>query len=160
VQPGQAVVEVWTSGSHVGEVLNAGYDAIQAYGYYLDRQTPVDGDHTWLWMDSWKQMYLNDPQVPKTPSIKADAISPTAGSRVGVLLGGEASMWTEQVDVTVLDERVWPRASAVAERLWSPKTVTDLDDASSRLVYHRCRMVARGIRAGPIWCDYCSAAFD
>lgn len=32
-----------------------------------------------------------------------------------------------------------PRALAVAERLWSSKSVTDLADADSRLWEHRCR---------------------
>lgn len=32
--------------------------------------------------------------------------------------GGEASMWTEKVDCTNLECRLWPRAGAVAARLW------------------------------------------
>lgn len=34
-----------------------------------------------------------------------------------------------------------PRASAVAERLWSSKDVRDINDAYNRLNGHRCRMV-------------------
>lgn len=34
-----------------------------------------------------------------------------------------------------------PRASAVGERLWSDKNVTDLSDAYDRLAKHRCRML-------------------
>lgn len=34
-----------------------------------------------------------------------------------------------------------PRASAVAERLWSDKNVTDISDAFNRLSRHRCRLV-------------------
>jgi len=64
-------------------------------------------------------------------------------------------MWGEQVDSVNFDGRVWPRACAVAERLWSPKSVNVVADATNRLVGHRCWMAQRGIRAGPIAPDYC-----
>lgn len=34
-----------------------------------------------------------------------------------------------------------PRTIAVAERLWSAKDVTDLDDAADRIEQQRCRMI-------------------
>ncbi|MFT7815626.1 beta-hexosaminidase subunit beta [Arapaima gigas] len=72
-----------------------------------------------------------------------------------LVIGGEACLWGEYVDATNLTPRLWPRASAVAERLWSNQNVTDVGDAYTRLVQHRCRMVARGIPAEPLFVGYC-----
>lgn len=76
-----------------------------------------------------------------------------------LVLGGEVALWSEQADATVLDSRVWPRASAMAESLWSGnKDETGKKrsaEATNRLNEWRYRMVARGIGAEPIqplWC--------
>ena len=50
-------------------------------------------------------------------------------------------MWAEYVDSTDFLQRFWPRGSAVGERLWSDKSVTDIGDASGRLHNMRCRMI-------------------
>ncbi|KAJ3661457.1 hypothetical protein Zmor_005852 [Zophobas morio] len=69
-------------------------------------------------------------------------------------LGGEVCMWGELVDDSSVESRVWPRAAAAAERLWSnPKT--NADQAERRFYRHRERLVSRGINAEaltPRWC--------
>ncbi len=51
---------------------------------------------------------------------------------------------------------VRPRASSVAERLWSNAADTqDVDTARHRLDQQRCRMLRRGIPAAPILNGYC-----
>jgi hexosaminidase len=142
--PDEAVIEVWTDTKYLSQAVAAGYDAIYAAAWYLDRQQPVDGVVAWEWLDTMWQMYDIEPEEHVVPSASS-----------GKVLGGEASMWSEQVDTATLDARMWPRASAVAERLWSPKSCTDHEYAAWRLREHRCRMVASGVGAGPFWSEHC-----
>ncbi|KOB79240.1 Uncharacterized protein OBRU01_00781 [Operophtera brumata] len=71
------------------------------------------------------------------------------------MLGGEVAMWSEYVDEQDLDTRVWPRAAAVAERLWSDP-ITSVYTAEPRLQRMRGRLINRGLRPdaiSPAWCS-------
>jgi Glycosyl hydrolase family 20, catalytic domain len=52
----------------------------------------------------------------------------------GLILGGEAALWTEIVSEQMLDSRLWPSAAVIAERLWSPASVRDPADMYRRLI--------------------------
>lgn len=77
-----------------------------------------------------------------------------------LVLGGSVTMWTEFVDGSQLMSRTWPRASAVAERLWSSVEVNDPKEAVPRIERMQCLMQGRGLRVEPINgpgycpCDY------
>lgn len=82
---------------------------------------------------------------------------PSAAGTPGAVLGGEAALWGELADAATLDAKLWPRAAALAERLW-----TDPDEPSSargveaRFLAHRQRLLALGVRAeavAPQWCQ-------
>lgn len=70
------------------------------------------------------------------------------------ILGSEGALWSEQSDDNTLDSRLWPRGSALAERLWS-NPATDWKLAESRILTQRERMIIRGIGSDliqPVWC--------
>lgn len=80
-------------------------------------------------------------------------VSPGTAARE-LVLGAEAALWTEQVDESSLDGRFWPRAAAMAERLWSNPD-EGWQKAEYRMLAHRERLVQRGIQSEalePQWC--------
>ncbi|XP_037657997.1 beta-hexosaminidase subunit beta [Choloepus didactylus] len=137
LQPG-TVVEVWKSENYPMEqqrVTQAGFPVILAAPWYLDLIS---------YGQDWRKYYVVEPlDFPGTEEQKK------------LIIGGEACLWGEYVDATNLTPRLWPRASAVGERLWSNKEVKDIFDAYDRLRRHRCRMVRRGIAAEPLFTGYC-----
>ena len=110
--PTTIVIQSWRGVSSLGAAARQGYRGILSSGYYLDAMNTA-ADH-----------YRVDP-VPDSLGL-----SPDQAQRV---LGGEACMWGEVLDPETIDSRIWPRTAAIAERFWSPKTVTDPDDMYRRL---------------------------
>ena len=83
---------------------------------------------------------------PFLPSFHPLSLSPSSNppgtaEQYSLVVGGEANLWAEYVDVTNFLSRMWPRASAAGERLWSDKSVKSLVDADPRLNNMRCRMI-------------------
>lgn len=110
--PADAVIHSWRGPASLVQAAKKGHAGILSSGYYLDLCYPAS-DH-----------YLNDPLPAGT------GLSAAEEARV---LGGEAAMWSEFVSPETIDSRLWPRAAAVAERLWSPAAVRDVDDMYRRL---------------------------
>ncbi|XP_041815742.1 beta-hexosaminidase subunit beta isoform X2 [Chelmon rostratus] len=132
------VVHVWIGGGsneEMSKVTAAGYTTILSAPWYLDYIS---------YAQDWQKYYKVEPL----------SFNGTEEQKK-LVIGGEACLWGEYVDATNLTPRLWPRASAVAERLWSAKDVTDINDAFNRLSAHRCRMVERGIPAEPLFSSYC-----
>ena len=89
--------------------------------------------------DDWEPYYMHDP---------FDGLS---AAQLEFVLGGEVDMWGEGVDAANFEPRVFPWATAVGERLWSPKVQSaSTEAAADRLRTFRCTLVRRGVRAAPI----------
>ncbi len=101
--PPEVVIQSWRGKQGLTDAVQQGHPALLSAGYYLDLNYPA------------ATYYAADP-LPANPPL-----TPAQQARV---LGGEAAMWGEFADSVVLESRVWPRAAAVAERLWSQAAAT------------------------------------
>ena len=127
--PKNAVVQAWRSSKMVQRAAAAGHRTIVSAGYYLDRGLPATDHHDVDPLDTRavgvpKEILQTVKGTPLEPyvtdaMVAADAPALTDEERARVV-GGEAAMWTELVPDGHLEMHTWPRAAAVAERLWSP----------------------------------------
>src|SRR5947208_13333171 len=104
--PKEAVIQSWRGQESLADAARRGYRVILSNGYYLDL------------MYSAASHYLTDPLAAGPATL-----APEEKARI---LGGEACMSSELVTPENIDGRIWPRAAAVAERLWSPAELRDL----------------------------------
>lgn len=161
------ILQTWNNGhNNTKRIVSSGYRAIvsSADFYYLDcghgdfvgnnsahdRQDGNDTTNGGSWcgpFKTWQTIY------------NYDITYGLSEEEAKLVLGGEVALWSEQADPTVLDARLWPRTSAMAETLWSgnrdERGVKRYAEATDRLNEWRSRMVSRGIGAEPIqplWC--------
>ena len=55
-------------------------------------------------------------------------------------------MWTDIVSHENMDNRIWPRTAAIAERLWSPQQIQDVDSMYRRLAIVSQKLSYYGLR--------------
>lgn len=111
--PKTIVIQSWRGPESLAQAARQGYRGILSSGYYLDLMWPA------------LMHYEVDP-------ISGDAarLTPEEQQRI---MGGEACLWSEYVSQENFDSRLWPRTAAIAERLWSPQSVHDVDSMYRRL---------------------------
>lgn len=142
------IIQIWTTGDDpkVAKLLEKGFRLIVSNydALYLDCgfEGWVQAGNNWCSpYIGWQKVYDND-------------LRALGGMYSGQVLGAEAALWTEQADQSTLDSRIWPRLSALAERLWTdPQQGWQV--AESRMVIHRETLVKHGVAANtlqPRWC--------
>ncbi|MDX6695518.1 MAG: hexosaminidase [Blastocatellia bacterium] len=110
--PKEVVIHSWRGTEALAEAARKGYKGVLSSGFYIDLSFPAS------------QHYATDP-LPAGSTLNSD--------EAARILGGEATMWSEWVSPETIDSRIWPRTAAIAERLWSPRDVTDVEDMYRRL---------------------------
>ena len=129
--PKEAVIQSWRGKKGLNDAAKLGHPVLLSNGYYLDLNY------------SAAAAYAADPLPPDTPLTPAEQ---------ALVLGGEVAMWTEFADSVIIDSRIWPRAAAVAERLWSPQATTqNVADMYRRLNLTSGQLETLGLRhrSGP-----------
>jgi len=150
------VIQIWTTGENevIKELIDKDYNVIFSNydAWYLDcgYSAWVGAGNNWCSpYKGWQKIYENSPRA---------IYRGQGGTREGEekILGGEAAMWSEQVDSAAVQHKLWPRVSALGERLWSdPEPGMGWEQAEIRMINHRARLVQRGILADalqPEWC--------
>jgi hexosaminidase len=107
------VIQSWRGQKSLRDAAQKGYRGILSFGYYLDH------------VNTAAFHYQVDPLGAEAKELNPE--------QAALILGGEACMWTEYVDEETVDSRLWPRAAAIAERLWSRADITDPDSMYRRL---------------------------
>ena len=111
--PKDSVIQSWRGQDSLAAAAKQGYSGILSSGYYLDAMAPA------------KKYYSVDPMSDADATLNAD--------QQKRILGGEACMWAEFITDDNIDSRIWPRAAAISERLWSASQVHDVNSMYLRL---------------------------
>ncbi|CAG9785408.1 unnamed protein product [Diatraea saccharalis] len=142
------IIQVWTTGldPQIQGLLGKGYRLIisnyDALYFDCGFGAWVGSGNNWCSpFIGWQKVYDNSPAV-------------MALQYKDQILGGEAALWSEQSDSWTLDTRMWPRAAALAERLWA-EPATTWHDAEYRMLHVRERLVRMGIQADSIQPEWC-----
>jgi len=169
LDPKKYIIQVWasTNDSVITHIIEQGFQVIFSpydtnyldcgYGSWVG-----EGNNWCSPYKGWKTIYNMNPfKVLRNLNVTLDhaqintraPIASTPSPRE-LVLGGSVAMWSEQVDEHSVEAKVWPRAAALAERMWSNPDA-DWKVAESRYINNRDRMVNLGIGADgeqPRWC--------
>jgi len=149
------VVQAWRSSKMVQRSAAQGHATLVSAGYYLDYDLPA------------ARHYAVDPLDSRAQGLPAEAIKMVQGTPFAGYItddnvasdsppltpdqekqveGGIACMWAEFVWNEKEEMMVWPRVAAIAERLWSPRNVKDVDSLYRRLAVVDSDLELMGVR--------------
>ena len=142
----------------VSAIAKAGHEVVLMNGnageWYLN-----DGFGNGNVVSGWGDVYLLDPLNGTDGTL-----TPAESARI---IGGEVSLWGEEINGDNIQQKAWPRASAFAERMWSKWRFTKeirsqtalAEQVGPRLVRMYCKIRQRGIKASPVSPGSCSEVY-
>lgn len=133
--PKTVVIQSWRGQKSLWDAARQRYQGILSAGYYLDLMYPASYHFS---VDPMKipapaPSHFGQAVEPKEAEPKPGTPADLTPEQQKLVLGGEAAMWVELATNQNLDSRLWPRLAAIAERLWSPESDTDVASMYARL---------------------------
>lgn len=157
--PKSIIIQIWRDQASLASVVEKGYRALfgPCSHWYLD-----GGFGSWVdpnpsnakssvqppfldWCSpykNWRQIYSYNP------------LADISEKHRHLVLGGEVCLWGELTDGITLDGKVWPRAAAAAEVMWTGSRKLS-EDTTRRLAEMRERLVKKGIASSMVQMEWC-----
>ncbi|OAL46008.1 hypothetical protein IQ07DRAFT_192051 [Pyrenochaeta sp. DS3sAY3a] len=176
VVPKDIVIQAWNNGlEHISNLTADGYRVIVSSSDFIYLDCGYGG---WVSNDPRYNVQSN-PNNDSTPSFNwggtggswcapyktwqriydYDFTFNLTDAQKSLVQGAIAPLWSEQVDDVVISQKMWPRAAALAELVWSGnrdangnKRTTEL---TQRILNFREYLVASGVAASPLMPKYC-----
>ncbi|OAA48795.1 beta-hexosaminidase precursor [Cordyceps fumosorosea ARSEF 2679] len=172
------IMQSWNNGvTNIRKLVDAGYDVIVSSADFLYLDCGFGG---YVTNDPRYNVQENPDPTGATPSFNYGGIGGSwcapyktwqriydydfaanlTEAQAKHIIGAAAPLWSEQVDDTVISGKMWPRAAALAELVWSgnrdPKTGKKRTTAlTQRILNFREYLVASGVGATPVVPKYC-----
>jgi hexosaminidase len=136
--PGATVMN-WRGVEHAVQAVREGHDVVMSptsFAYFDYYQGPSKSEPLAIGgFLPLEKVYSFEP-IP-------DGLSAEEAKHI---LGGQGNIWTEYIpSARKMQYMAFPRASALAEVLWTPKSARNWDDFSARLPFHLDRLTAMDV---------------
>ena len=175
--PQDVVLQAWNNGiEHIHNITEKGYRVIVSSSDFMYLDCGFGG---WVGNDQRYDVQVNPNATDGSPNFNwgggggswcapyktwqriydFDFTQGLSAEQKKLVMGSIAPLWSEQVDDVVLSQKLWPRAAALAELVWSGnrnkegnKRTTEL---TQRILNFREYLVANGVMASPLMPKFC-----
>lgn len=154
--PKDSIVQAWQTSNAMADATAKGHRTIMSAGYYLNLLMPADYHYgidpaataaAGLTPEHAKALRGLSPLLANfvTDALVDFPHAPLSAEQEKLLIGAEAPLWGEIATDELVDHHLWPRAAALAERFWSPASVTDKADMYRRLAVVSAQLTVSGL---------------
>lgn len=175
--PKDVILQAWNNGlTNINNITEKGYQVIVSSSDFMYLDCGYGG---WVGNDQRYDVQVNPNATDGSPNFNwgagggswcapyktwqriydYDFTQGLSDEQKKLVLGSIAPLWSEQVDDVVLSPKMWPRAAALAELVWSGNRDKDgnkrTTELTQRILNFREYLVASGVQAAPLMPKFC-----